>query len=272
MSNIIKSRFIYLNDDNKKVIDSNERSEQFRLINLDQRFNQYSAWNESAVTKEADGQTFTEGIQVTVIDTVSLEEEDEMSKLQREQILKEAREEAARIIEAAQLDAQSKSEEIYEEARNLGYQDGMQKSMAEVQEKQNELDRLMDSQKQEYLKQVSDLEPKFAEVLALLVKSLTGVVIEDKHDVICYLIHKAILNADSSKFYIIRTSKEDYEPVMSKKVVLATMVKEGTSIDVIMDKDLERNQCLIETDTIIIDCSLDIQLNNLIQDIKFLSI
>jgi flagellar assembly protein FliH len=144
--------------------------------------------------------------------------------------------------------------------------------VAEVQEKQNQLNQLIDKQQQDYLDQMKDLEPKFAEALALLVKSLTGVVAEDKHDIICYLIHKAILNADSSKYYIIRTSKEDYESAMSKKVELETMVKEGTSIEIVLDKDLEKNQCLIETDTIIIDCSLDVQLNNLIQDIKLLSI
>ncbi len=271
MSNVIKSRFIYVNDDNKKIIDSNDRSEKFRLINFDKQINDYAAWNEAAVTKEEGSGSFTEGLKVTVIDRVSSEEENELLKLQCDQIIEEAKEQAAQIVMDAELDAKEISESIYEEARNQGYQDGIQKSISEVQGKKNELDKLIDKQNKDYLAQINNLEPQFADIVAKLVEKITGIIVEDKKDVINYLVHKAIAGADNSKSYVIRTSKDDYEFVVSKKKELSALIKEESSIDITLDIGLNKNQCIIETDTSIIDCSLDVQLCNLIQDIKLLS-
>ncbi len=269
MSNIIKSRFIYLNDDNKKVIDSNEMSEKFRLINLSRQFNSKDTWEETAAAKDEEG--FLEGLNVTVIDRVTTEEQDELLNLQREHMLETAREEANRIIEAAKLEAMETSNAIYEEARSKGYQEGIQKGRDEIQEKQKELNLLIDRHNQEYSEQMQELEPKFVDVVAMLVGKLTGILAEDKKDVISYLIHNAVRNAESSKSYVIRISAGDFDFMMSKKVELATLVKEDASIDIIADKELEKNQCLIEMDGCIIDCGLDTQLNNLIQNLKLLS-
>ena len=35
---------------------------------------------------------------------------------------------------------------------------------------------------------------------------------------------------------------------------------------------MKKNECIIETDAGVFDCSLDIELNNLIKDIKLLSL
>ncbi len=271
MSNIIKSRFIYVNGENKKVIDSNERSEQFRLINLTKQFNTDSAWEETAAVKEEESAIFTEGIKATVIDTVLQEEEEEVWNQKREEILNEAKEQAEQILKSAELEAKSTSELLYEEARNKGYQDGLEKGMSEIRQKEIELEQLTRKQNLEFLDQINNLEPQFAEIVALLVERVTGIIAEDKKEVIHYLIHKAMLNADNSKTYIIRSSPDDFDFIMSKKDELIALVKEETTVDITLDKELLKNQCLIETDTSIIDCSLDVQLSNLIQDIKLLS-
>lgn len=268
MSNIIKSRFIYLSDDNKKIIDSNEISEKFCRINLSQQFNSQSSWEETAATEE---EGFSEGLKVTVIDRVTSEEQEELLNLQREHMLETAREEADSIIQAALLEARENSKSIYEEACNKGYQEGMQKGNEEIQEKQRELKLQIDRHNQEYVELIQELEPKFADVVAMLVSKVTGILAEDKKDIISYLIKNAIQNADSSKTYVIRISAGDYDFLMSKKVELATFIKEEASIDIIVDKELGKNECRIETDGCIIDCGLDTQLNNLLQDLKLLS-
>jgi len=271
LSNIIKSRFIYLNGDDRKIIDSNERSEKIRLISLGtQRKNCAKTKEENAAEKQGAG-TFTEGLMATVIDKISSEEEEEILK-QHERIIEEAKEEAAKILTAARLDAEKESELIYEKARNKGYQDGIREGMDEVQEKQKELNQLVEKQKQDYLTQINNLEPQFAEIVAILVERITDTIVEDKKNVIHYLIHKAIMNADNNNYYNIRISKDDFEFVMSKKEELAILLKEEATITITLDEELDKNQCMIETDTSIIDCSLDVQLNNLIQDIKLLSI
>ncbi len=272
MSNVIKSRFIYVNDSNKKIIDSNEKCEKIRLVNLDKQLETCGVHKETASGEKEGKGSFTEGLKATVIDKVSSKEEEKLVRQQNDRILEEARKEAAQILAAAKLDAEKASELICEEARKNGYEDGLQKSMEKIQEKQTKLDQLIDRQNQEYLAQINNLEPQFTDIVSLLVEKITGIVVEDKKHVIQYLIHNAIMNTDNSRSYVIRVSKEDYEFVLSKKEELGILVKDNAVIDVTLDKDLDKNQCMIETDTGIIDCSLDIQLSNLIQDIKLLSI
>lgn len=49
-------------------------------------------------------------------------------------------------------------------------------------------------------------------------------------------------------------------------------VSEGVEFDITEDDSLKENQCIIETDQRIIDCSLDVQLQNLKDQIKMLTI
>ena len=43
------------------------------------------------------------------------------------------------------------------------------------------------------------------------------------------------------------------------------------SLEIVSDGGLTGNQCIIETDTGIFDCSMDVQLKNLIKDLRSLS-
>jgi flagellar assembly protein FliH len=273
LSNVIKSRYIYLNNDNKKIIDSNELSERFRILNLncqvnDKKINSSTLGGKAAV--EEDG--FTEGLNVTLVNPDTTSEQDELLKLKEEHILQKAREEADRIIEEAKQTAQGNVNTIYEEAKNKGYQDGFQKAMEEVSKKKNELEALIEKHNQEYLNKLNEMEPEIAELVAMLVSKMTGILAENNKNVIHYLIQNAIQNADNSNSFVIRVSEEDFEFLLSKKVELESLVKENTFIDIVPDKELKKNQCFIEADSCIIDCSLDTQLNNLVQDLKLLSI
>ena len=43
------------------------------------------------------------------------------------------------------------------------------------------------------------------------------------------------------------------------------------NLDIVADTTMKKNECIIETHAGVFDCSLDIELNNLIKDIKLLS-
>ena len=57
---------------------------------------------------------------------------------------------------------------------------------------------------------------------------------------------------------------------MNKKQLIAA-AKGENQIEVVEDLTLKQNECLIETEGGVFDCSLDIQLEDLISDIKVLS-
>ncbi len=273
LSNLIKSRYVYVNDENRKIIDSNGKSEELRTIYLNRRPEQLPGDTKASKEDSSDSEdiVFREGLQVSVIDNVLPEEEEKQQRMQGEQIIADAREEADRIRKQAEEEAGIAAQEILEEARKKGYEDGLQKGMAEADRAKAELEELKQKHNEEYLEQIAGLEPAFGEIVAQLVEKLTGVAVEDKKNVILYLIHNSIMDSNNSKSYAIRVSKEDYDYVLSRKEELYRLVTQDTVIDIISDKNLERNQCLIETDAGMLDCSLDVELANLIQDIKLLS-
>jgi len=260
-----------VNDVDKKIIDSNGRSETVRIIHFNQPISQLSSKSEIIVDDKSKDETFTEGLTATVIEKVLSEKEEILLQQQRDQIIADAEVQAALIHEKAELEAKRSCELLYEEAQKKGYEDGLHKGMSEVKQAKNELEEITQKQNKDYLEQIETLEPQFANIVSSLVEKLTGITVEDKKEIILYLIHNAMVNADNSKAYIIKVSKDDYEFVLSKKEQLSSFVSGDITMDIVGDKDLNKNQCLIVTDTRIIDCSLDVQLSNLIQDIKFLS-
>ncbi len=186
-------------------------------------------------------------------------------------ILEDAKTEVKRLMTQAVRDAEEAKEEIFEKARIEGYDTGFNEGVSKIEQLKQELEDKEKARIAEYEKQVQDIEPAFVDIVISLVQKLTGIEAEDNKEIIFYLIHQAIFNQTASNSYIIRVSKNDYDYVMAKKDSLQAFIKKGAVVEILEDHLLTKNQCLIETDSRIIDCSLDVQLKNLIKDLKLLS-
>ena len=119
--------------------------------------------------------------------------------------------------------------------------------------------------------QEKELEPHFATIVAALVEKLTGAVCKSKKDVIVHLIDNALRNLEKSKRIVLRVSKADIAMVSSKRGAFLKELKEGTELEITEDNSLSANQCIIETDNKIVDCSLDAQLDSLREQIKMIA-
>jgi flagellar assembly protein FliH len=64
---------------------------------------------------------------------------------------------------------------------------------------------------------------------------------------------------------------EDYKFLINNQGKIFVDMSKEIQINIIEDASLQQNQCIIETDTGVFNCSLDIELNNLISDLKLLS-
>lgn len=268
MSNIIKSQFVYVHHSEKKVIDTNELCEKIFLNRFTEDMYVDDAEDELAATEEG---FFKEGLKATVVETRLTEEEENLVKQQREDIIEVANKQAADIIAGAEENAKKTCDSLYEEACQKGYREGFEKGKAAAEETKIELDMLIQKQKADYQKQIEELEPEFVKLMCSYIEKITGIIVEDKKEVILHLIHNALIHGDKSKNYLIKTSKDDYELVLSKKEELYELVTENTVIEIVMDRDLNKNQCFIETDNRVINCSLDVELSGLMEDLKLLS-
>lgn len=190
---------------------------------------------------------------------------------QTEQIIEEARREAERILEEARQQIEKEKQQILEDAREQGYQQGMEEAEREIADIRSEAEQTKEQYRIDYEKQVEELEPAFVEMIIKYVEKLTGIYSTDKKEIVLHLIESAFKGKPASSSYIIRVSEEDYPLVNYSKDMLNGILGGNAALEVVSDPMLEKNQCLIETESRIFDCSLGVQLAGLIEDIRLLA-
>jgi flagellar assembly protein FliH len=210
---------------------------------------------------------FVEGLSAVVVEEIPSKEE--LSK-QASGILKEAENEAKGMLDQAKKDAEKLKSEAIAAAQKKGYDEGQLQLKREAQKLKTEYEEKNRELQKEYEDMTKALEPQMADIIASLVEKITGIFVEDKEEVILYLVEKAIKSMDKSSEYTIRVSKEDYDTVSSKKDLLIGAIGRDVPVYITEDAALVKNQCLIETDVRVINCSLDVQLGNLISDLKLI--
>lgn len=190
---------------------------------------------------------------------------------QAQQIIAEANNEANTVLE----NANSEAGRIADEARNRGYQEGMQSAQEQINNEkaalQSEFEKERQQLQNEYEQMKAEIEPKLVDVLTEVFRKVTLTVAEDNQDIILHLINGVMRNADSSRDFIIKVSPDDYKFLINNQGKIYCAMSREINMDIVEDMTMERNQCIIETDTGVFNCSLDIELRNLIKNLKLLS-
>ncbi len=188
-----------------------------------------------------------------------------------EQMVAEANKKSDSIIS----DARTQSMVIMNNAREQGYEEGMKQADEEIAKHKAQLDAELARHKAalnaEYEQLKQQMEPELVSVLTEVFRKVTLTVAEDNQEVILHLINGVLKNAEKSREFIIKTSPEDYKFLVSNQGKLYLNMNKEVTLDIVEDINLKHNECLVETDGGVFNCSLDIELNNLIKKIKLLS-
>ncbi len=276
MSNLLKRSSVINKDE--RVIDYNDLIKKKIQTIMESKHNEM----------DADG--FINGLHADVVEELisddgtadALTDDAAMGEQQAAASLENANAEAERIIEEARLqaeqiiaDANKNADAAFEEAKQNGYYEGNEKAQEEMNIKQAQLEVEFDNKRkeleQEYNNLKESIEPELVEVITDVFRKVTGVVAEDNQEIILHLINDVMHNADGSRDYVIKVSPDDYKFLVNNQGKIYCAMSREVNIDIVEDATLERNQCMIETNTGIFNCSLDIELNNLIKNIKLLS-
>lgn len=279
MSNLIKS--VYFNVDPTKVreIDSDVNVEQYipHIHELghvkETKPFEFQALGDAPPEDSAGEAAFEDGLSVISMDDVIGEEREKLSaqmQEEREEILSEARREAEALAREAEEQSEAIREMARSEGRTLGIEEGRAEASEELEQMRRELQQEYETKMAALDEEARNLEPAFADIIISLVKKLTGVICEDKRDVILYLIGNSLRNMEKSSRVVLRVSKQDITRVSAKKPTLKMLAKDVSEFDIVEDESLTENQCIIEMDNRIIDCSLDAQLQNLEEHVKLL--
>ncbi|MDE7353780.1 MAG: hypothetical protein K2O06_12135 [Acetatifactor sp.] len=276
--NLVKQVFTVTVSDEKRVIDTNGV--------LRQRQEKAQLQEKKPVTEG-----FVSGLAAETIEVSSAGESesgnvikanDEAKRIEAqareeaENLLAQAREEAENIRREAVAAAEAEKEQIRENAKKQGHDEGLAqaKAWAEAQaenfrkEYQGKEKQLEDF----YQQQLQELEPRLVDAITEIYQHFFHVELSSYRDILTYLITAAMRKADGSRSFTIRVSREDYPYVsMQKKQIITEGGAGSCAVEVTEDMSLEKNECLIETDGGIFDCGLGTQLAELKQKLALLS-
>ena len=276
MSNLLKRGTTFISEE--RIIDYNE------LIKL--KLKNIVSDKESHSNVDADG--FVNGLKADVVEQLLTGSEDENEavdsqnpddvKNQLAAAIEEANEQARSIKdEANEVLAQAHMEagKIIEDAKRTGYEQGACNAREEYESKAEALEREYEQKKAQLEKEYNDLkaaiEPELVETITEVFRKITYTVAEDNKEIIIGLINGVMKNSDISNEFVIRVSPDDYRFLVNNQGKIYCAVSKEVNMDIVEDAAMKKNQCIIESDTGVYDCSLDIELNKLIRDIKLLS-
>lgn len=223
------------------------------------------------------------------IEELSSTDKEHQRKQSAEDIVKEAQDEARRIIERAMEEAQehlheasqeseriisdglNQAIEVKEKARQDGYLEGQREGFDEGRQVAQSLieEALVVKAEalEKYKKLLEDAEP---EVMNLIVdicsKVLNKKVEEDEY--IVGLIKMAIDKCTYTTDIGLRVSEDDYDYVIMEKDKILTLCENVEDINVKMDRSLERGACIVESPSGVIDSSVSVQLDYVVNRIK----
>ena len=285
LSNLLKGFYYGVNNSDARVIDSNELISE-KLVHIRNTVNSegfsgdgFSAGlNPLNVSEVLNDNSKVIGEELTVMDEQAIVEAESKrddiinsAKMEADSIVGRANEDAMSIIENAKMEA----ERILLEARENGYVDGVQQAQAEADAiKQQVVNEFEQEKKQliaEYRRKSEQLEPDLVDVILKIFADITKTVSIDKKDMILTLVNNVMNGGEASRNFIIRCSVEDAIFLRENKEKIVGATRNDIQIEIVSDPSMKRNECLIDTDSGIYDCGLDIQLENLINDIRILS-
>lgn len=260
LSNLIKSNYIYVNHE-KTIINA-----------FDTNVGREGQGIHSNVIEDSSAECEKELVPLEVVNVEKLLVDQQAMMEEKLQMMRaEAEAEAARLVEEAEKQAKQIREEAISEGRMEGFQRGYEDGLVEIEQMRRNLEEDKRLQQQEYEATVRELEPQFAKILIQLLEQVTGILAEEQEGVLLHLIQRAIHNSQKSLSYLIRVSEEEFDYVQSQFDMLRGNLSDKVEMEVTQDSSLTKNQCLIETQNQIIDCSLEIQVHNLINSIKLLN-
>lgn len=270
-SNLIKGIRTRVDSENVRTIDSD----------LNQRFRPLSMISEHEYIAEGLADSWEEENEALVQEDGDYAAEPDQEELLRsecerlhqeaQRALEQAKQEADQILQDAHLKAEQMKAEAMKEAKKIGYQDGLSQATEEIALERDSLKKSWHEFNEQYQKARKSMEPDMVQLLIGLVKNLTGVILDSGNGVIMHLVGRAMGRIARNNEFILHVSREDYATVDGKRAFLQKIVGKDKKIEIYEEEELSKNQCRIETDDQILDCSLDVQMENLFENLILLS-
>ena len=287
MSNLFKGAFISFDESDARIIDNNElankKIEEFQEQEL-KRQRAMMAEDEGLPPEGDENSDFSPGIDMEQLDQLTEDQsilgapnEDPQFDMEAMQAeidfkLQQASEQAEAIINDAQNQAEGIKQGAIEQGHQEGYDAGYQEGMAAVESLKADIEAQRDGLEKEYQMLVDELEPEMVDVLTQIYEHVLGIELRDDKGIILHLLKNTLSRIEPGNDLIVHVSSDDYDEVMDEKEALnACVTSPNTTMEIIEDPLLKENECMIESDSGVFDCSLGVELSEISRKLKLLS-
>ncbi len=250
-----------------------ERQAQLRRQQLEERQKQAAENGGEMPDQEGSSAEFSEGLMGLQLETVPEMEIDyvERAKEQAERIMSKATADAETILKKAVQEAENLKERARKEAEDQGYAKGMERVQAQETQMRAQLDQMREEQEQAYADRLYTMEPELMDAVIEVFDQVLHTDFADHREILLYLIRRTVRHIKNSREYRVFVSSMDYADVASRKEEIMEKIGGEVTLDIIMDESMQSGQCTIDTDEGLFECGLNVQLSNLIKDLKALS-
>ncbi len=250
-----------------------ERQAQLRRQQLEERQKQAAENGGEMPDQEGSSAEFSEGLMGLQLETVPEMEIDyvERAKEQAERIMSKATADAETILKKAVQEAENLKERARKEAEDQGYAKGMERVQAQETQMRAQLDQMREEQEQAYADRRYTMEPELMDAVIEVFDQVLHTDFADHREILLYLIRRTVRHIKNSREYRVFVSSMDYADVASRKEEIMEKIGGEVTLDIIMDESMQSGQCTIDTDEGLFECGLNVQLSNLIKDLKALS-
>ena len=194
------------------------------------------------------------------------------AKEQAEQIISEANAEAVMIHDKASKDADTLREMARQEGYQAGYASASQQANEELRAGREALAGQEQELQTQYEAAMAELEPKLLDTILTVFDEVFRMQFAGKRDMLLHLVKNAMRGIRETRQYKIRVSEAEVSFLREHKEELQEKVGEDVQIEIVMDPELSESQCIIDADSGVYDCSLDVELDNLIRDLRSLGV
>jgi flagellar assembly protein FliH len=287
LSNLFKGAFISFDESDARIIDNNElankKIEEFQEQEL-KRQRAMMAEDEGFSPEGDENSDFSPGIDMEQLDQLTEDQsilgapnEDPQFDMEAMQAeidfkLQQASEQAEAIINDAQNQAEEIKQGAIEQGHQEGYDAGYQEGMAAVESLKADIEAQREGLEKEYQMLVDELEPEMVDVLTQIYEHVLGIELRDDKGIILHLLKSTLSRIEPGNDLIVHVSSDDYDEVMDEKEALnACVTSPNTTMEIIEDPLLKENECMIESDSGVFDCSLGVELSEISRKLKLLS-
>ncbi len=295
MSNLVKQYYVVEPENKKRIINNNqlikdkleqyEKETEFKSglffpglsgenvgkAEIDETQNEP---DDMETVSDSNEEEFVDGIEAAVVETTDTDST-------VEQILQRANEKADDIIEVANKNAdviiqkaKENAELIYEEKRKEGYEAGSIQKEQEIEQLKEQLEEEYLQKKQELELEVesytSQLETDLIDALTQVFDKVFRIQFDDKKEMLLHLVKNTISKIEVGREFRIHVSQSNYKFILSHIDEIRERIGNDVEIEIVNDANLDSSDCQIETSFGVFDCGIDMELNNLIKDIKSL--